>query len=305
MVLTLFSIPKPFVGHIGTIQRNAIGSWLQLRPRPEVILLGNDEGTAELAAKLGVRHLPKVERNSHGTPLVSSLFATANDAATHEMLCYVNADIVLLSDFAAMTARIGRARCLVVGKRTNLEVSEEIEFSESNWEKDLRDKVRQYGSLNSRTGMDYFLFPRGLWRDLPPFAIGRLMWDNWLIYDARRRRLPVVDATRIVTAIHQNHGYSIQMKATHGGWNWEHPETKRNLELAGGHENSYNIDDCTHVLFHSGIWPAFGSAYLQQRLKRPPFKPWAPSLRAHLMRAAISGGLRGHGLLNRLRRATN
>lgn len=304
-MLTLFSIPKPFVGHIGTIQRNAIGSWLQLRPRPEVILLGDDEGTAELSSNLGLRHLPNVDRNSHGTPLMSSVFATASDAATHEMLCYVNADIVLLSDFASMTARIGRARCLVIGKRTNLEVSEEIEFSDSNWEQALRDKVRRNGSLHSRTGMDYFLFPRGLWRDLPPFAIGRLMWDNWLIYDARRRRLHVVDATRAVTAIHQNHGYSIQMKAAHGGWNWDHPETKRNLELAGGHDNSYNIDDCTHVMLPSGIWPAFGFAHLQQRLKRPPFEPWAPSLRSRLTRTAITSGLRAHGLLNRLRRAMN
>lgn len=304
-MLTLFSIPKPFVGHIGTIQQNAIGSWLQLRPRPEVILLGDEEGTAELAAKLGARHLPEVERNSYGTPLLSSVFARANDAATHEMLCYVNADIILLSDFAEMIARFGGAPCLVVGKRTDLELSEEIEFSESNWENDLRDKVRRAGSLHSRTGMDYFLFPRKLWCDLPPFAIGRLMWDNWLIYDARRCGLRVVDATRVVTAIHQNHGYSIQMKAAHGGWNWDHPETKRNLELAGGHDNSYNIDDCTHVLLPSGIWPAFGFAYLQQRLKRPPFKPWTPSLRSHLMRAAIRGGLRGHGLLNRFRRATS
>ena len=304
-MLTLFSIPKPFVGHIGTIQRNAIGSWLQLRPQPEVILLGNEEGTAELATKLGACHLPEVERNSYGTPLLSSVFARANDAATHEMLCYVNADIMLLSNFAEMTARVGRAHCLVVGKRTDLELSEEIEFSESNWERDLRDKVRRAGSLHSPRGMDYFLFPRGLWCDLPPFAIGRLMWDNWLIYDARRRKLPVIDATRIVTAIHQNHVYSIQMKATHGGWNWEHPETKRNLELAGGHDNSYNIDDCTHVLLPSGIWPAFSSAYLQQRLKRPPFKPWAPSLRSYLMRVAIRCGLRGYGLLNRFRRATS
>ena len=304
-MLTLFSIPKPFVGHIGTIQRNAIGSWLRLRPRPEVILLGNEDGTAELAARLGARHLPEVERNSHGTPLLSSLFARAIAAATHEMLCYVNADIILLSDFAAMTACVGRAHCLVIGKRTDLDLTEEIDFSESNWEKDVRDRARQAGRLFSRTGIDYLLFPKGLWRHLPPFAIGRLMWDNWLVYDARRRKLQVVDATRVVTAIHQNHDYSVQMKAAHGGWNWDLPETRRNLELAGGHDNSYNIDDCTHVLLPSGIWPAFGSAYLRQRLKRPPFKPWTPTLRSHLMRAAIKCGLRGQGLVNRIRRATN
>jgi len=29
-VFTLFTIPKAFKGHIGVIQRNAIGSWAQL-----------------------------------------------------------------------------------------------------------------------------------------------------------------------------------------------------------------------------------------------------------------------------------
>ena len=27
-MLTIFTIPKPFIGHIGVIQRNAIMSWL-------------------------------------------------------------------------------------------------------------------------------------------------------------------------------------------------------------------------------------------------------------------------------------
>jgi hypothetical protein len=47
IMLTIFAIPKPFRGHIGVIQRNAICSWLELRQACEIILLGDDEGTAE------------------------------------------------------------------------------------------------------------------------------------------------------------------------------------------------------------------------------------------------------------------
>lgn len=46
-MITIFSTPKPFRGHFEIIQRNAIQSWLRLRPGCEIILLGNDEGTAE------------------------------------------------------------------------------------------------------------------------------------------------------------------------------------------------------------------------------------------------------------------
>ena len=47
---TFFAMPKAFRGHVGMIQRNAIGSWLRLTPRPEILLFGDDEGIAEFAA---------------------------------------------------------------------------------------------------------------------------------------------------------------------------------------------------------------------------------------------------------------
>src|SRR5207247_9696761 len=64
-LLTIFSIPKPFRGHIGTIQRNAIQSWLQLSPRCEVILYGNDPGVAEAAAAHVVKHTSHITRKAH------------------------------------------------------------------------------------------------------------------------------------------------------------------------------------------------------------------------------------------------
>jgi hypothetical protein len=46
-LLTVFFIPKPFLGHIGVIQRNALGTWMRLGEGVQVILHGNDEGVAE------------------------------------------------------------------------------------------------------------------------------------------------------------------------------------------------------------------------------------------------------------------
>lgn len=47
--ITVFTIPKPFEGHIGTIQRNAIQSWCNLKPRPDVILFGDEKGVGDAA----------------------------------------------------------------------------------------------------------------------------------------------------------------------------------------------------------------------------------------------------------------
>ena len=37
-MLTIFATAKPFRGHDGIIQRNAVASWTRLRPQPESVL---------------------------------------------------------------------------------------------------------------------------------------------------------------------------------------------------------------------------------------------------------------------------
>ena len=56
-MLTIFTIPKCFRGHISVIQRNAIRSWRMLRPECEIILFGDEEGMKEVAEEFGVRHI--------------------------------------------------------------------------------------------------------------------------------------------------------------------------------------------------------------------------------------------------------
>jgi hypothetical protein len=47
-MLTIFSTPKPFHGHSGIIQRNALKSWTLLHPDVEVILFGIEDGPPRL-----------------------------------------------------------------------------------------------------------------------------------------------------------------------------------------------------------------------------------------------------------------
>ena len=208
--LTIFAIPKPFRGHIAVIQRNAIASWTRMNPLPEVILFGTDEGTAQVAAELGVKYVPTVQRNQWGTPLVSDLFAQAQALGRGPCLCYVNADIILFDDFIGAVSRVTAwsQRFLMVGRRTDLDVTEPLSFEATNWAAQLKESARTRGRLQIARNIDYFAFSRGLYPAMPPLAIGRFWWDNWLLWKARSLAAPVVDATAVVTAIHQNHDYS-------------------------------------------------------------------------------------------------
>lgn len=268
-MLTLFSIPKAFQGHTGIIQRNAIKSWTLMRPQPEIILFGDDEGTAEVAKSFGVRHVPQVVRNEYGTPLLNDLFEQAQQAAAHDVLCYANADVILMGDFFQAVDQIVRWKTcfLLVGQRWDIHVRESLDFF-AGWENDLKARLGSQGVLHPSTGMDYFVFPRGMWGDIPPFAIGRTAWDNWLVYRARARRVAVVDATAALTVVHQAHDYShVPAKA---GDVLEGPEAKRNLNLAGGWKHIFTLNDATHVLGVGGPRLAIRLKHLQRRLITVP-----------------------------------
>ena len=54
---------------MGMIQINAIRSWLSFCPPCEILLLGDDEGTAEIADQFGVRHIPDIDCNEATPPI--------------------------------------------------------------------------------------------------------------------------------------------------------------------------------------------------------------------------------------------
>ena len=246
-MLTIFSVPKPFRGDIGVIQRNAIQSWLRLSPPCEVILFGNEEGTAQAAAELKARHEPNLLCNEYGTPLVSDLFEKAHELATQNLLCYVNSDIILLSDFLKALQRIPFKRFLMVGQRWDVDLKAALDFEQPTWEALLRETVARHGTIHPPAGSDYFVFPHN--EDIgkiPPFAIGRPGWDNWLIYRARELRIPVVDVTKVVTVIHQNHDYTHVFNQI--GGESEGLEADRNRELMGGYERAFTLFDATHMM---------------------------------------------------------
>lgn len=246
-LITLFSAPKPFTNpHIAMIQRNAIKSWTLL-PDVDVILLGEEEGLADAASELGVRHIATVERNANGVPLISSMFKLARENSNSDLLCIINADMVLMSDFveAAKQSVKLKDKFVLLSQRWDLDVTAPLDFS-GDWSHGLRSKVNGQGQLHRPAGSDFFLFPRSCYADIPTFTIGRAGWDNWMIYKARKENWAVIDCTPSVMIVHQNHDYSHLPGAKP---HYDHPETNENIRLAGGQANvRYTILDSTHQL---------------------------------------------------------
>lgn len=253
-MLTIVTTPKPFEGHQAIIQRNAICSWLALRPVCEVILIGNDKGTADVAAEFGLQHRPDVACSESGLPLLDSFLEIAQSSGTFSIMAMVSADIILMADFLPAIGRITKPSFLMAAQRWDLDVQEEIDFTEADWETQLHTCLADSGKLHPPTAGDLLVFSRGLWHDIPPFVIGRASYDNWLFYRARSLGVPVINATQVVTIVHQNHGYPKDRD-----WDWKKPEAVKNpeylknLELAGGYSHSFTLQDASWVLTLQGL----------------------------------------------------
>lgn len=232
--ITLFACPKPFIDHNAIIQRNAIQSWTKIPTLSQIILLGNDAGTADIAEEFNLDHIPNICCNEFGVPFVNDLFKQAEAKASGDVLIYVNADIILSSDLLPAIKRVTERfeKFLIIEQRWDLDVTTLIDFTDNEWETKLKKLRDQQGQLHPTGGIDCFVYSRGLYKDMPAFVLGRTAWDNWLVITPLDAGCPVIDATGSITLIHQNHDYC----HAPGGKQeiWSGNDTRTNRMLAGG-----------------------------------------------------------------------
>lgn len=290
--LTVFSIPKGFSDpHVSLIQRNALASWSSLGPDVQVLLMGDDPGVAEAAGEFGATHVGNPAKNEFGTPLLDWAFREAARNGAGELLCYVNADIILLPDFLDALRRLPPRDYLAIGQRWNCDIREPIDFSEHSGS--LAAWGREKGTIDQGRGSDYFVYPRTTEFGLPSFAVGRPGWDNWMMGRTLELGLPLIDITESVTVIHQNHDYG--HVAARKGTDWEGPEAEHNRRLGGWLDRYiHSPSNSTHLLTPSGIRRASSAKHLRARAEAfVALRPAAAPLRRLVRLARRIQGSRG------------
>lgn len=251
-LLTLFTAPKPFTDpHVKVIQQNMLRNWRALGDAVEVVVIGDDPGIAEQCQAVGIKHLPGVRANDRGTPLISSIFTLASSVNNSPFLAYANADILFHPELLTAVQNLGEKKehFLAVGQRWDLDIKETLEFSDG-WAADLKARVQREGQLHGQTGSDYFVYPRACFQTIPDFAVGRAGWDNWMIYKARWQGWPVIDLTRAVMVVHQNHDYG---HLPGGAVHYRLPESDINIRVGGGRRTIFTLNDVTHIMVDDAI----------------------------------------------------
>lgn len=267
-MLTIFATPKPFKGHFNIIQRNAIMSWKMLSVKPEIILFGNEEGTAAICREFNLIHRPNVQCTFSGAPLLNEVFSEAQRLAVNNLLCYVNSDIILLSDFVrALNVVNGKMdKFLMVGRIWRCYIEHELDFKKPDWEEKIRSYVLANGAQAPPPGnSDFFLFPKNAFQFGLSVGIGRGFWEAWLVYNARNSGGAVIDASFSMMPIHQNHDQSTYIY----GLKKLKEEINRNHKMVGK-GIKFSLLDATHVLVNNQLKHPFGVSYFVQACKNLP-----------------------------------
>lgn len=249
-MLTIITTPKPLSVEGNRLAfQNAIRSWVRLSPRPEILVFGGDHTLVESEGGRWVGDF----RATQGRPYFDDFINRAERLATNDILMYCTDHLVLTSSLVPVIETVAdmfSGHFLIIGKRWGLHVQRPIDFSD-NWEGTLWDRVLGADSPGNNAAKDYIIFRRPLGLTVPGFIMGYPWYDTWLVWAALQAGYPVVDASDVITVVHQSHkfveGDVEKRELTPGGQHNRRIGKSLHLDGKGA------ISQATHVLTPNGV----------------------------------------------------
>jgi hypothetical protein len=166
-------------------------------------------------------------RSLLGAPRLDLIMEAGELHATTHWVCMINADIVLPKRFGSLTkGPLRRKDFLAVGERLNCRPNPEVGAlpKSVNSFEDLEHWSMAPCWPHGSGGKDYFLYRKGYFRRrglvIPPFWIGKFVWDHWLL---NATHASAVDLTPALLVGHFSHEYD---------WNWRAMRRKPAVQVA-------------------------------------------------------------------------
>lgn len=194
---------KPFRGADALRQRNALLSWKQITEDVRIVVFGKEASV--FCAEHNIENRGVKRRN--GLPLLSDIFKQSIELAGEDIVCYMNSDVMVGDDFVMVPQQINKKyeEFVIVGQRWDVRIDWEIDFSK-DWRTMLQNHARKYAKLHPEWGMDYFIWQGDIYDNIPDFMVGVVGFDNWLVWKAIYDGALVLNATDVISIIHQEHG---------------------------------------------------------------------------------------------------
>ena len=188
---------------------NTLYNWNMLQPNVTPIVFSNEQHILEEATGKGWTALPlKYTKTKYKLPVLKELFQEAMDTRKSAFYAYSNSDILFTNTLIKTLSAILESETIpkdvplfIVGRRTNVK---DVKLNDTRTWHDISLLARDRGKLFTSLGEDYFIarddFP---WDEIPEVVIGRVAYDNFLVWYAKRQGYTVIDATATLLALHQ------------------------------------------------------------------------------------------------------
>lgn len=214
--MVIFTSLKPSTDAAAEIQRRSQENWRQCFPESRIITF---EG-----------------------PLVpfSEMVKKVECETDAEILMYANGDVLF---------EVGN---ILTQRRRDSEYTEILSRGKDFLLTGQRIDILADGTkrLHRSSGMDYFVFRRGMFHDLPKVLMGRAYCDSALVAYCLRKGIPVIDASFALRVEHQFHDYG----HVKGGRTtvWQGEDAKANKRDNDLQDFGPHVLDATHTLLPDG-----------------------------------------------------
>ncbi|XP_052232705.1 uncharacterized protein LOC127845678 isoform X3 [Dreissena polymorpha] len=206
-LLTLFTTwndnPDKYIVHNLTLI-----NWRSFHPSVIPVVFTNESSVIIECNKAGVTALPLSNAAADGIPVLKYMFRDAMNHFKTSLYAFSNSDILYTDTLIRTLAQMINSKTiyfsrpvLIVGCRTNVE---NVTLEEGlHWENITRISQSR-GKQFTEWAEDYFITsPSFPWNEVPEVVVGRPGYDNWLVYNSRKMKYNVIDATKTILAVHQ------------------------------------------------------------------------------------------------------
>ena len=205
-MITFFTTCKDFA----RAEHNAINSWLALNKLTEVLVFTEGKQLVSCIDPKRITYKHISGKHPTGLPLLNALFEEASKGSKFDILCYCNSDIILLPDFLERIKPVLKLNYpfLAVSQRIDVHIGTDMDLTNEECVVQLKQVMVSEGKIHPPLGSDVFVFPKFQYsqQTMPPLVVGRPGWDNWMLYDARKRFNKLINFTGDYPAIvHQDH----------------------------------------------------------------------------------------------------
>ncbi|OWF47564.1 uncharacterized protein LOC110454200 [Mizuhopecten yessoensis] len=254
----------PFVKNKFDINLNTLRNWKHMYNSPKLILFTDDQkvASAGINSDWPVQNITTEAVTE--APALSTLFLESVKGSDTYLYMYANADILFdrylieilsIVEVFLKSNNLHKKPVLIVGQRTNINILSIDSKGPEAWKTILRESYTIYTRFQ-KNAIDYFItnsfFP---WSEVPKLVIGRVGYDNWIIAYARFRGFVTIDASSVISAIHQTNSKGNFEGFQNGNWDFNRELIKKtgppfNYAIWGQTNCcTYHViyDDCSRV----------------------------------------------------------